>query len=57
LYDLWIVSDDGSKVYLNNTLLFDNDGLHAADNPVVKLVPLNPGYYPIRIGLFSEDWR
>src|ERR1035437_4567432 len=54
LYDLWIVSDDGSKVYLNNTLLFDNDGLHSADNPVVKLVPLNPGYYPIRIDYFQK---
>jgi predicted alpha/beta superfamily hydrolase len=54
LYDLWIVSDDGSKVYLNNKLLFDNDGLHAADNPVVKLVPLNPGYYPVRIDYFQK---
>lgn len=54
LYDLWIVSDDGSKVYLNNQLLFDNDGLHSADNPVVKLVPLNPGYYPIRIDYFQK---
>lgn len=54
LYYLWIVSDDGSKTYLNNQLLFDNDGLHSADNPVVKLVPLNPGYYPIRIDFFER---
>ena len=54
LYDLWIVSDDGSKTYLNNQLLFDNDGLHSADNPIVKLVPLNPGYYPIRIDYFER---
>ena len=54
LYYLWIVSDDGSKTYLNNLLLFDNDGLHSADNPVVKLVPLNPGYYPIRIDYFER---
>jgi Predicted hydrolase of the alpha/beta superfamily len=54
LYDLWIASDDGSKTYLNNQLLFDNDGLHSADNPVVKLVPLNPGYYPIRIDFFER---
>jgi predicted alpha/beta superfamily hydrolase len=54
LYDLWIVSDDGSKVYLNNELLFDNDGCHGADKPVVKLVPLNPGYYPIRIDYFER---
>jgi hypothetical protein len=54
LYDLWVVSDDGSKVYFNNELLFDNDGCHGADKPVVKLVPLNPGYYPIRIDYFER---
>ena len=54
LYDLWVTSDDGSKVYLNNELLFDNDGLHSADNPIVKLVPLNPGYYPLRIDYFEK---
>ena len=54
LYYLWIVSDDGSKTYLNNQLLFDNDGLHSADNPIVKLVPLNPGYYPVRIDYFER---
>ena len=54
LYDLWITSDDGSRVYFNNILLFDNDGLHSADNPVVKLVPLDPGYYPIRIDFFER---
>ncbi len=54
LYDLWVVSDDGSKVYFNNELLFDNDGLHSADNPVVKEIPLNPGYYPLRIDYFER---
>jgi hypothetical protein len=54
LYYLWIVSDDGSRTYLNNQLLFDNDGLHSADNPVVKVLPLNPGYYPVRIDFFEK---
>lgn len=54
LYDLWVVSDDGSKVYFNNQLFLDNDGLHSADNPVVKVIPLNPGYYPIRIDYFER---
>ncbi len=54
LYELWITSDDGSKVYLNNQLLFDNDGLHSADSPVAKVVPLNPGYYPLRIDYFER---
>ncbi len=55
LYDLWVTSDDGSKVYLNNQLLLDNDGLHSADLPVVSLLPLNPGYYPIRIDYFEKN--
>jgi hypothetical protein len=54
MYYLWIVSDDGSKVYLNNQLFLNNDGLHAADRPVVKLVPLTPGYYPIVIQYFER---
>lgn len=55
LYDLWITSDDGAKVYLNNELLLNNDGLHSADMPVVSLVPLNPGYYPVRIDYFEKN--
>ncbi len=54
LYNLWIVSDDGSKLYFNNEVLLNNDGLHSAQSPVVKLVPLNPGYYPIRIQYFER---
>jgi hypothetical protein len=54
LYDIWIVSDDGSKVYFNDKLLLNNDGLHSADNPIVSLLPLEPGYYPIRIEYFER---
>jgi hypothetical protein len=54
LYDIWILSDDGTKVYFDNKLLLSNDGLHSADMPAVKLLPLNPGYYPIRIDYFEK---
>jgi predicted alpha/beta superfamily hydrolase len=54
LYYFYVLSDDGSKVYLNNQPLLDNDGLHSADNPVVKMVPLNPGYYPLMIRYFER---
>lgn len=54
LYYLWVSSDDGSKVYLNNELLLDNDGLHSADLPVVKLVPLDAGYFPLEIRFFER---
>ncbi|MGC1391801.1 MAG: alpha/beta hydrolase-fold protein [Bacteroidales bacterium] len=54
IFDVWVTSDDGSRVYLNNELLLDNDGLHSADSPVVKAVPLNPGYYLLRIDYFER---
>lgn len=54
LYNIWIVSDDGSKLYFNNKLLLNNDGLHSADQPAVSLLPLTPGYYPIKIQYFQK---
>jgi predicted alpha/beta superfamily hydrolase len=54
LYNLWVISDDGSKVLFNNQVLLDNNGLHSADNAVAKLVPLNPGYYPVMIEFFEK---
>lgn len=54
LYNLWLVSDDGSEVYLNYQLILNNDGLHSADKPVVKLVPLNTGYYPVKVLYFER---
>jgi hypothetical protein len=55
IYDLWILSDDGSELYLNNQLLLDNDGLHSAEMPKVTAVPLKPGYYPIVIRYFDKN--
>ncbi|HVN58847.1 MAG TPA: alpha/beta hydrolase-fold protein [Bacteroidales bacterium] len=54
LYYIWITSDDGSKVYLNNSLLLNNDGLHDNSRPSVRLVPLEPGYYPLTIDFFER---
>jgi predicted alpha/beta superfamily hydrolase len=54
MYYLWETSDDGSQVYFNNQLLLNNDGLHSADSPVVKVLPLQPGYYPLSIRYFER---
>jgi predicted alpha/beta superfamily hydrolase len=54
LYDVWVQSDDGSKVWLNNELILNNDGLHSADLPVATALPLNPGYYPLLIRFFEK---
>jgi predicted alpha/beta superfamily hydrolase len=54
MYFIWVTSDDGSLVYFNNQLLLNMDGLHSAGRPAVKVLPLNPGYYPISIRYFER---
>ncbi len=57
LYYMWITSDDGSEIDLNNMLILKNDGLHTADLPKVAVVPLTPGYYPVTIKYFNKSGR
>ncbi len=54
-YIFGLNSDDGSRFYLNNQLLMDDDGLH--DNQANKsyIVPLQKGFYPVRIEYFQKD--
>lgn len=54
-YVFAIASDDGSKLYLDDTLLVDHDGCH--DDSVVKsyMVPLREGFYPYRLEYFQKD--
>jgi predicted alpha/beta superfamily hydrolase len=54
LYYLWINSDDGAKVFIDNKLVLDNDGIHSADFPKISLFPLNSGYYPLKIEYFEK---
>jgi hypothetical protein len=35
-------------------LLLNNDGLHGTERPVVSLLPLNPGFYPLSIEYFEK---
>lgn len=47
-------SDDGSKLSLGDNLLIAYDGLHGAGNPKTYLVPLEKGFYPIRLEYFQK---
>ena len=49
-YTFYLDSDDGSKLWLNNTLLVNNDGLHGM-NEVSATVSLMPGTpsHPCRV--------
>jgi hexosaminidase len=45
-------SDDGSRVWIGDHLVVDNDGLHGATRAEGAAV-LKPGYYPIRVAYFD----
>jgi hypothetical protein len=54
LYRVVLVSDDGSKLYINNELFIDNDGNHPA-KPSGRIVRLSKGLLPIRVEYFQGD--
>lgn len=51
---LGIDSDDGSKLYLNNKLLINYDGMHRYRSPQSYLIPLKKGFYPVRLEYFQK---
>jgi len=53
VYTFYLLSNDGSKLYVNNREIIDNDGRHG---PVEKLgkMALKVGYYPIKIMYFQN---
>jgi len=54
-YILAIASDDGSRVYFDNQLLLDDDGLHDNNDSKSYILPLREGFYPVRIEYFQKD--
>jgi S1-C subfamily serine protease len=52
LYRVVIVSDDGSRLYINDELFIDNDGNHPA-KPSGRIVRLKKGLLPIRVEYFQ----
>jgi predicted alpha/beta superfamily hydrolase len=47
-------SDDGSKFFLGDHLLIDYDGTHGDGKPKTYLVPLEKGFYPVRLEYFQQ---
>jgi predicted alpha/beta superfamily hydrolase len=54
-YIFGLASDDGSKLYVNSQLIADEDGLHGSDKTKSYIVPLQKGFYPIRLEYFQKD--
>lgn len=48
-------SDDGARFSLNEQLILDRDGLHGAGEVQPYVVPLEPGFYPIRLEYFQQE--
>lgn len=53
-YTFYSASDDGSKIWVNNTLVVNNDGLHGVSPEKSGTINLNVGYYPIRVEYFEQ---
>ena len=51
-YTFRLTSDDGSKLYIDDQLVIDHDGLHAAE-PKDGAVSLTAGYHSLRIEYFE----
>jgi hypothetical protein len=52
VYTFTLTSDDGSRLWIGNTLLVDSDGLHGA-RPVSAPVALDAGWHPITVAMFQ----
>ncbi|WP_211324172.1 DUF7507 domain-containing protein [Echinicola strongylocentroti] len=53
-YTFALESDDGSGLYINNTLVVDNDGVRGTTTKRGNIY-LSPGLYPIEIVYFESD--
>lgn len=54
LYNFYSFSDDGSQIFIGDTLVVDNDGSHSLRRVNGKIA-LEKGYHPIRV-LYFEDY-
>ncbi len=53
LYRFALVSDDGSRLYIGEELVVDNDGLHGSTEASGRIV-LEKGPHPIRVDFFQR---
>jgi glucose/arabinose dehydrogenase len=52
-YTFRLTSDDGSKLWIGNTLVVDHDGLHGAE-PKDGTITLTAGVHPLRVEYFER---
>ena len=54
-YNFAICSSDGSKFFINGREIINNDGLHGNDWYKSYVVPLQIGFYPVRLEYFQSE--
>ena len=54
-YNFALCSSDGSKFFINGREIINNDGLHASDWYRSYVVPLQKGFYPVRLEYFLSE--
>ena len=52
VHTLHLASDDGSRLFIANEIVIDNDGLHGRIEKSVQ-VPMKQGWHPIRVEWFN----
>ena len=56
-YIFAVSSSDGSKFFINDHEIINNDGLHGNDFYKSYVVPLQTGFYPLRIEYFQNKGK
>lgn len=52
-YTFYLTSNDGTKLYINDNMIIDYDGLHGADEERTKTLTLEKGFHPIQLHYFQ----
>ncbi len=53
IYEFYTASDDGSRLYIGENLVVDNNGLHGMQEKR-GAIPLESGYHPIKVDFFEK---
>ena len=53
LFQFYVASDDGSRLYIGNEIVVDNDGLHGPTEVMGRIL-LEKGFHPIRVDYFQK---
>jgi predicted alpha/beta superfamily hydrolase len=56
-YNFALCTSDGSKFFINGREIINNDGVHSSEWYRSSVVPLQKGYYPVRMEYFQSNGK